>query len=68
MSEPTTWLVAVTGDGSAEHSEYRSGKDAHRVASERSRAPGAGQVTVTFNGCVTTYRDGIGAGPAQVPA
>lgn len=60
LTEPITWAVAVIADGRTEHSEYRNGKDAHRVASDRSRAPEADHATVTFNGCITTYRDGFG--------
>jgi hypothetical protein len=57
-TEPTTWAVAVTAGGHTEHTTYRNGKAAHGVASDASRQ--ADHATVTFNGCVTTYRDGIG--------
>ena len=63
-TEPTTWLAAVTAGGSTERTTYRNGKDAHRVASYGSREAGVDYVTVAFNGCVTTYRNGIGTGPA----
>jgi hypothetical protein len=63
-AEPTTWLVAVTAAGGTEHSDYTRGKDAHRTASHVSRAPEVDCATVTFNGCVTTYRNGIGTGPS----
>jgi predicted RNA methylase len=65
MTEPTTWLVAVTTVDGTEYTDYRNAKDAHRVASDASRAPRADYATVTFNGCVTTYRDGIGTGPGE---
>ena len=63
-TEPTTWQVAVTGAGGTEHSDYMNGKDAHRAASNRSRAADVDYATVTFGGCVTTYRNGTGTGPA----
>lgn len=64
-TDPTTWLVAATGPGGTEYSDYGNGngKASHRAASDLSRRADVDHATVTFGTCVTTYRNGIGTGP-----